>query len=191
MQSYLLVLKESSQWKYECLLRLSVCFTVLMMVLALCRQPVLILWPAPWLQRGGNKPLSSYLQTVQQSMRNYLGQSMGQPYFFCLPLLYLHFCPLKCTLSLSPILIPPPLFLLCSFSIPPPPPPPPLFSPAFLQHSSLQSTYFKMRQLSGPTAINRKLFHTFSFAEETFLVILQVMSLSFFRASVLCKIVSN
>lgn len=48
--------------------------------LALCRQAVLILWPPRWLQHVSNKPLSSNLQTVQQSMRNYLSQSMGQPF---------------------------------------------------------------------------------------------------------------
>lgn len=61
--------------------------------LALCRQPVLILWPPPQLQHVGNKPFFSNLQTVQQSMGNYLSQSMGQPFYFSfsllLPLSYL------------------------------------------------------------------------------------------------------
>lgn len=64
--------------------------------LALCRQPVLILWPPPQLQHVGNKPFSSNLQTVQQSMGNYLSQSMGQPFYFSLslplPLSYLYPC---------------------------------------------------------------------------------------------------
>lgn len=57
-------------------------FMVLKLELGLCRQPVLILWPSPQLQHAGNKPLSSNLQTVQQSMGNYLSQSMVLPLCF-------------------------------------------------------------------------------------------------------------
>lgn len=83
---------------------LSVCFTVLMMELALCRQPVLILWPSPQLQRVGNKPFSSNLQTEQQSMGNYLSQSMAQPFCFLL----LSLAPLLsfCLYPLTPTPIP-------------------------------------------------------------------------------------
>lgn len=67
---------------------------------ALCRQSVLILWPPPQLQRVGNKPFSSNLQTVQQSMGNYLSQSMGQAFCssLCLPLLLS-----SCMYPLSPV----------------------------------------------------------------------------------------
>lgn len=78
----------------------TVCFTGLMMEPALCRQSVLILWPPPQLQRVGNKPFSSNLQTVQQSMGNYLSQSMGQAFCssLCLPLLLS-----SCMYPLSPV----------------------------------------------------------------------------------------
>lgn len=74
---------------------------------ALCRQPVLILWPPPQLQHVGNKPFSSNLQTVQQSMGNYLSQSMGQPFYFSLSL------PLLLS-YLYPFLLPPLLLSLSS-----------------------------------------------------------------------------
>lgn len=118
--------------------------------LALCRQPVLILWPPPQLQRVGNKPFSSNLQTVQQSMGNYLSQSMGQPFYFSLSLplplssyLYpfLSTTPPHLRLSPSPhpfclifavsLLFPPTLSLALPTSPPPPPPPPPSLSLAF------------------------------------------------------------
>lgn len=69
--------------------------------LALCRQPVLFLWPPPQLQHVGNKPLSSNLQTVQQSMGNYLSQSMVASLSIT-PSLYLF-----CSLCLYPFLLPP------------------------------------------------------------------------------------
>lgn len=182
----------------ECLLWLSVCFTVLMMVLALCRQPVLILWPAPWLQRVGNKPLSSYLQTVQQSMRNYLGQSMGQPFFFFFfplalpPLLSFQLYPLSHPNSSSSPSLPPMCLVLtlCSFSTHHPPPP--LFSPAFLLLSRVPIS--KCDSLAARLPLTEDAFThgTFSFAEETFLVILEVMGEFLEQPSFkLCKVVGN
>lgn len=75
---------------------------------ALRRQPVLILWPPPQLQHVGNKPFSSNLQTVQQSMGNYLSQSMGRPFCFSLSL------SLLLSLSVSPFSPPPSLSLSSS-----------------------------------------------------------------------------
>lgn len=88
--------------------------------LALCRQPVLILWNPPQLQHVGNKPFSSNLQTVQQSMGNYLGQSMGQPFYFS-PLstspavLSVSFLPAALLPSLSSSLLSHFLLSLCFF----------------------------------------------------------------------------
>lgn len=146
-----------------------VCFTVLMMEPVLCRQPVLILWSPPQLQRVGNKPFSSNLQTVQQSMGNYLSQSMLRPFSFCLSLLpssYLYPFLLTTPPSPPPVLFSPSLlshfcclsvFSTHSFA---PLPPSPLSSLFFfltcfsLQLSQIRSTYFEMRRLSSSRAIN-------------------------------------
>lgn len=139
------------------------------MELALCRQPVLILWPPPQLQHVGNKPFSSNLQTVQQSMGNYLSQSMGQPFYFSLslplPLSYLYpFLPAplplpRPSLSLSPH----PFCLIFAVSLffPPTPSltPLPHFYLRSLQLSQLRSTYSEMRQLSSSRAINKSRLH--------------------------------
>ncbi len=132
MLSYLCVFKESIQvWCMrirvaECVFR-GVFYCLDDGEPALCRQPVLILWPPPQLQHVGNKPFSCNLQTVQQSMGNYLSQSMGQPFYFSLslPLLlsYLYrFSQHPLLLSLAhPLLIPSVSFFAVSLFFPPTP----------------------------------------------------------------------
>lgn len=153
---------------YKCVcVWLRVRFMVSMMELAHCRQPVLILWPSPQLQRVGYKPLSSNLQTVQQSMANYLNQSMVWPFLFLpispslLPLppsSYVH----PITPSLIPLLlllIPPVSFLLslCFFL--------PLLHTFlfFLSQHSLQlltpQHLFEKRQFSSSAAITNRRVH--------------------------------
>lgn len=130
---------------------------------ALCRQPVLILWPPPQLQHVGNKPFSSNLQTVQQSMGNYLSQSMGQPFCFTrsLPLLLSYLYPFLPPPTSPPSPPPHPFCLIFAVSLffPPTPSLPPSLPPCFhlhsLQLSGLGSTYSEMRQLSSSRAINK------------------------------------
>lgn len=106
--------------------------------LALCRQPVLILWPPPKLQHVGNKPFFSNPQTVQQSIGNYLSQSMGRPFYFslspALQLSYLYLSSKQPSLTLL-LLIPSVSFFAVSLFFAPTPSltPPPLllaFPPA-------------------------------------------------------------
>lgn len=87
--------------------------------LALCRQPVLILWPPPKLQHVGNKPFSSNPQTVQQSIGNYLSQSMGWPFYFSLsPALQLSYLyPFSSQPSLTLLLLMPSVSFFCCLSV--------------------------------------------------------------------------
>lgn len=128
--------------------------------LALCRQPVLILWPPPKLQHVGNKPFSSNPQTVQQSIGNYLSQSMGRPFYFSLSS-----CPI-CILSprsppsrsFSSCLLSHFLLSLCFLHLLLHSPLPHFYLHS-LQPSPRRSTYSELRQLSSSRAINRRRLH--------------------------------
>lgn len=119
----------------------------------------------PQLQRAANKPLSSNLQTVQQSMGNYLGQSMVLPFCFSL------FLPPPAVSSVAPRSHPHPSSPFFFFAIS-------LFFFLPLLHASpssltcipwssswLHSTYFEMRQLSSSGTISKSRFF-FSFCSQ-------------------------